>query len=305
LGVSSLFLAKNGWIILSLASALFDTSVHLCSKLSIKTLNELAVSSIMVMGASLVCLLLITVKGFWSSEALNNVGPDYFLFAVFIGFVAAVGMILFFRGLKESDISVTIPLLCFSPIFACGWSVLLVGEYPSSVGLVGVVVVLIGAYSMELGGGRKGILAPIKSLFSEKGARNTTIAVLCWSFCAVIERDAVLLVSPMFWSFSVLFFLGLFVMLYGYFFAGVKREDFISALRPITFVLSFSYAMMHVCQMNAIVSGFVPYVLSIKRMAILFSVVLGALIFKEKNLKQRAFGAVLMLVGVCIIALYS
>lgn len=74
---------------------------------------------------------------------------------------------------------------------------------------------------------------------------------------------------------------------------------------PVVFLLGFLFAMMHLCQMKAVVTGYVPYVLSIKRLAILFSVILGALIFKEKNLKQRAMAALLMIVGVAIIAFYA
>ena len=48
----------------------------------------------------------------------------------------------------------------------------------------------------------------------------------------------------------------------------------------------------------------VSYAISIKRLSILFSVIFGALLFKEENIGKRFFGALIMLVGALIIILF-
>lgn len=47
----------------------------------------------------------------------------------------------------------------------------------------------------------------------------------------------------------------------------------------------------------------VPYVASLKRLSILFVVIYGALIFKEKNIMRRSLGALIMLIGTFFIIL--
>ncbi|MCK4555658.1 MAG: hypothetical protein KAT83_03550 [Candidatus Aenigmarchaeota archaeon] len=46
------------------------------------------------------------------------------------------------------------------------------------------------------------------------------------------------------------------------------------------------------------------YVIAVKRTNTLFSVVFGAIFFKEKNIRGRLLGAALMVLGVAIISLF-
>ena len=45
----------------------------------------------------------------------------------------------------------------------------------------------------------------------------------------------------------------------------------------------------------------VAYMLSVKRLSLLFGVILGRLIFKEEHIRYRLLGASVMVAGVCLI----
>lgn len=60
-----------------------------------------------------------------------------------------------------------------------------------------------------------------------------------------------------------------------------------------------------VCQMTAVSLTLVAYVISIKRISAIFGVIFGYLIFKEKGIKERLLGAIIMVLGVAIITLFS
>src|SRR3989338_398201 len=47
----------------------------------------------------------------------------------------------------------------------------------------------------------------------------------------------------------------------------------------------------------------VPYLISLKRTSILFSVLIGILLFREKNFKQAIIGSAIMFIGVLLISL--
>ena len=55
-------------------------------------------------------------------------------------------------------------------------------------------------------------------------------------------------------------------------------------------------------QFFAIKMALVPYVMSIKRMSILFAVLYGAFLFKEENIKERLIGSIIMVISVVLIA---
>ena len=55
--------------------------------------------------------------------------------------------------------------------------------------------------------------------------------------------------------------------------------------------------------MTAISLTLVTYVIAIKRTSVIMSVLWGAIIFKEKGIKERLVGAVIMVLGVVLIVL--
>jgi len=55
---------------------------------------------------------------------------------------------------------------------------------------------------------------------------------------------------------------------------------------------------------TAYTMAIVPYVVSIKRTSILISVLMGGLIFKEKQLGKRLLAVLIMLAGVILITLF-
>lgn len=63
-------------------------------------------------------------------------------------------------------------------------------------------------------------------------------------------------------------------------------------------------AVLTLFHMIAVSMTLVAYAIAIKRTSILFTVLWGALLFKEKNFKERLIGAAIMLAGVLLITLF-
>jgi len=60
-----------------------------------------------------------------------------------------------------------------------------------------------------------------------------------------------------------------------------------------------------VCQMHALTLTLVPYVIAVKRVSIVFGVLLGAALFREPDLAHRLPGALVMVAGVFFIAVFG
>jgi uncharacterized membrane protein len=70
-------------------------------------------------------------------------------------------------------------------------------------------------------------------------------------------------------------------------------------LAPFGVINALKLSLQHI----ALSLTLVPYVVSIKRTSILFSVVIGWLFFKDNHIKKRLVGAGIMLVGAVVIIL--
>ncbi|MBT8763552.1 EamA family transporter [Desulfohalobiaceae bacterium Ax17] len=226
--------------------------------------------------------------------------PEY-LSLRFLGILALGGglnilaTILYIRAIQASDLSLTLPLLSFTPIFLLFTSPLMVGDKPEPTGFLGVFLIFLGSYI--LGSSKPGFWGPIKGLFSEKGPRLMLCVALIWSIAANVDKMGIRETSPFFWAFCVQAFIasGLTLLLF-------KQQKSISlGSRKNIFLLSLIglfTAMGLISQMSAVNIGLVPYVIAIKRLSIVFGVIIGALVFKEKDLKLRLCGAMIMLAGV-------
>ena len=67
--------------------------------------------------------------------------------------------------------------------------------------------------------------------------------------------------------------------------------------------LGFIDALKYFFQLAALQFTLVAYVISIKRTSAILCVIFGALIFKEKGIKERLTGSVIMVLGVLLITL--
>lgn len=74
-------------------------------------------------------------------------------------------------------------------------------------------------------------------------------------------------------------------------------------LRPLAFV-GLAAAATVLFHMLAINLALVAYVISIKRLSVLISVVFGFLIFREHGIRERLLGATVMISGVLLISLF-
>ena len=55
----------------------------------------------------------------------------------------------------------------------------------------------------------------------------------------------------------------------------------------------------------AYLDSLVPYIISVKRMSILFSIIFGYLIFKEKLFSIRLIGGIIMVAGAAMILTFT
>lgn len=213
-----------------------------------------------------------------------------------------VSTILYMKALKHSDLSISVPMLAFTPLFLLVTSPLILGEFPSLLGLIGIFLIVAGSYILNIHKRGEGYLSPFKALLKEKGPKLMLLVAFIWSITSNFDKIGVMNSSPIFWVVVINIFIAIF-MVPIMFRSSTNQVGVINANKKYLILIGLLSALTAVFQMYALTLTLVAYVITIKRTNAVLGVIWGHLIFKEKGIKERLSGALIMLMGVVLIAL--
>ena len=227
---------------------------------------------------------------------------SYFYIVVFINAIVwSIAIFLLMRSLETSDLSVSIPILSFTPIFLLLVSYILLKEFPSLQGLIGILIVVAGSYTLNISSIKSGYFEPIKSIFVKKGF-YMLIAAFLFSITASLAKIGINLSNPAYFMFVHYLFTSL--ILTTLFFNKInENKKQIKANFKYFLIIGISVAFSEILAATAFTLTIVPYVISLKRINVIFSVLIGFLLFKEKHFKESITGSIIMFIGALLITL--
>lgn len=284
------------WILLALISAFSLATSDALTKRALKEDNELVVAWLRLVFSLPV---LVVVFPFVEIPKIDATFWAAFFSALPLEIAA---LILYVKALRISPMSLTLPFLSLTPLFLIVTSRLLVGERITLWGAIGIVLIVIGSYTLNLSDIRKGLFEPLRAIFREKGSVYMILVAFIYSFTSALGKIGVEHSSPVF--FGTTYFIVVTIALTpflilnnqdGDLFIRIKR-DLWPALLPGVF-----YGLMILSHMFAIDISKVSYMVSIKRTSLLMGSLYGFLFFGETNIMQRLLGATLMFAGFLLI----
>ena len=283
------------WFVFAILTAFFESLRDISSKRSLRNVDEYAAGWAHRFFAT---LFLLPVLLFMGIPAIGGEFWAALLVGVLMNIVATV---LYMRALKRSDISLSVPIVAFTPLFLLATSPFMVGEFPAPLGLAGILLIVAGSYVMNLKERHRGHFEPLRALLREEGPRLMLAVALIWAVTSNLDKIGIRSSSTVFWAISVSALssvaLAILMLYKGGGRIGQVRTN-IGALVPIGF---FS-ALMLVFQTTAMSLTLVSYVISIKRTSAAMSVAVGHFLFGEKNVGERLAGSLVMIAGAILIA---
>jgi len=236
---------------------------------------------------------------------LPDLPPAFWYWIAFLLPAEILAMLLYMRAIRDYPLALTLPYLAFTPVFVAmtGWGLL--GERVSSLGLGGILLVVLGAWLLNfdkgVSGGWRDLVAPLGAIVRNPGSRMMLGVALLYSLTSVGGKGAMQYMSPE--QFGPFYFalLGVATLVL---FVG-HRPSLAHALwrRPWA-VLGVGLLMsaMVVTHFPAIQKVEVAYMIAVKRTSLLFGMVFGALWFGERHLGLHLVAGMLMVAGVFLIA---
>lgn len=285
------------WFVLSLITAISFAARAVISKKILKDTDEYIVA----WARSFFSLPFLLLLLFFTE--IPEIDITFWMYLGIGTVFVTIASILHMKALKVSPLSLTIPFMNFTPLFLLITSPLMLGEKPSIFGGIGILLIVFGAYVLNIQTFQKGFFEPFKAIAREKGSLFMLIVAFLFAISSNIDKIAVLKSSAIFYA--IIFQVGLSIVLFP--FVALKSKNRIMQLKNNLFgffMIGFLLALIVISHMTAITLTIVPYVISIKRTAAIFSVIFGYLFFKEKNFKQCLVGATIMVIGVLLITLF-
>lgn len=211
---------------------------------------------------------------------------------------------LYMQVLRICHLSLCIPLLAFTPVFLIltGWLVL--GEALNPAGLAGLGFVAGGSYllGLGLGGGRPAWWKPLAALMREPGARLMFGVAGIYSLTSVLGKLAILHSAPAFFGvFYPLAVGGCLAAVYPV--SRIRQGQALRSRLAVGLFLGAVVAGEIICQVFGMTLAPAAYIIGVKRLSILFSVMLGGWVLRERPVLPRLAAAGLLVTGVALIAL--
>lgn len=294
-------------LLAALSAAICQTATDLGSKAATREADDRAIllaqwglSAIVLIAVTLVSYpeLVSTPAVIWPKLIKRGFWPLLFWDSA----INIVSYLFYIRAFRLADASLVAPLTLLTPVLMLITSPIMLGEQTPLLGVGGVVFTVLGVGLLDAGktnqsGGRQRL--DFRLFIADPGARAMTATAALWSIGANIDKLGVLASSPVIWIASVTICIALFCLIY--WLAGPRPPVTPHALR-YAFFAGASMCIGNTVQMWALTVLFAPYVIAIKRLSALFTVLVSGR-FLQEDTGGRVFGALVMLLGSMMIAL--
>lgn len=286
------------WFLLSVGAAFFMASNSAFIKRFFSDLSPWEMSLIPYFyGLPLFAVALLFVD-------IPPIGPGFLPAMAWVLPMLMVAVILYYRAIQMSPLSLTLPFLSFTPVFVLLTGGLILEETLSPRGVAGMLLVVAGGYVLNLDSARYGFLGPIKAVWREPGSALMLAVAVLFGLTSVGGKVIILESSPLFAALVIFSLYGLvltpILVLTGK--ASLRNLTRRPLLGLVAGLIVFAEAVCHNMAMSLTAAA---YMITIKRLAGIFSVFYGWLIFKERGIRFRFLGTAIMTAGAALIALYG
>ena len=288
------------WFYLALISAVFSALAAISEKKVLFKLDALDFSFFV----SLVTLIFSIPFFFDAPLDMSLSTPLIILFAKAI--LSALAFLCVMLAIKNLEISEALPLLALSPGLVAVLGVLLIQDTLVINEWIGLALMLIGTYILELRKDDKSFFDPFKSLLRLNKYKYVFFALFLFSITSLIDRVLLKefkLPAYTFMAYQQLFFAVIFTTM-----ILIRKKKVNDIFKPLNknviyliLLISLFTVIYRYTQIEATKIAAVALVLSVKRLSVLMAVIIGGKLFKESNILKRLIAAVIILTGLIIL----
>jgi drug/metabolite transporter (DMT)-like permease len=228
--------------------------------------------------------------------------PGFVAWCLAFGVTQTLSTLALSKALKLSQISLVTALWKVSllVLLAMGYSI---GEAPSLLGILGVLLSVAGVYLLNVSRARISPWAPLATLVTDRGQRYTMLAALFYAPSVITIKQAILASNTAVGTFGTYLAASLVMTPIA---LGTSARHFGAVPRHWKeFVaLGLFASLTTLSQGYAYTLTLSSYVEAVKQIEILFAMAIGVLAFGEvQRVRESVWGAIVMLAGMVLLSL--
>lgn len=289
----------NMWFLYALASALFASVRRTSEKQLSHRLNHFTIGWTVQLMALPVLLLALLITG----PVFNpfKLGIDFWLptILIWVGFYP-LNTFLYINAYKHGELSRILPLSSLGPAVSLILGLLFLDQAPSLIAAIGVLIIVIGVYVLNLKG--RYLHNPLKILTADKANLYTFLVLLLVAIAGVLDKKAIDASGATYYSFVST--MGAVVTLYiSAKLSGIKETAQIRLHRKSLAITGSLFGLSYGAYIAALSTGPLAYVMALRSSsALLIGSLIGFTLFKEAFTKPKAVALLLIVTGSILLA---
>jgi len=282
-------------VLICIVSAFFWAAFDLTRKLTLEKISSINLLLIF----TITQLIIFFIWLFFEDFSINLI--PYLLPGITLIIIGLFSALLFLKAIKQSDLSLTIPLLSLSPMFSSLFSFFFLNEQLSNIQYLGIFLIILGTlilYSKKLT--IYEIIKSFKIILKNSSAKLMVLVSIIWSLTPVLDKICLKNSSVNIHGFIQS--LGMITLLIFLFKKDKVQTENTKKNWRIILLTVFIGSTATILQFYAILTNYVPIMESIKRsIGQLSSVFLGKIFFNEEVNKPKVVGVIALSIGVYFI----
>ncbi len=229
---------------------------------------------------------------------LISYGLDFWGYVLVAGFLCTLGTVCLIKALQCGELSVLGPINSYKCLVGLLFGFVILGEVPNAISILGVLLIICGSWF---------IFDTVQEGFSFKlFKRKDIILRFCALFLtgaeAAVLKKIILMSSPeesfILWCFSGFVFSALLMILFKKKIQPFFKKDLFAIL-----IIAICLGLMQYSTNLVFKRLDVGLSLALFQLSSIVAIVFGYKVFKESNIVKKLIGAIIMIVGSCLILL--
>ncbi|MDO8610806.1 MAG: DMT family transporter [bacterium] len=292
------------WIYLALFSALVYSLRSIVEKKSLVKIDKY----VLAFGLRIFALPFFVIPFILNPSLLvpiNDISILSWIAIIFVSVISSpIEVLFFYKALQMAEVTELVPLLSITPIFTMLFNLLIFHSYPSAIGLLGVLIIIVAIYVLNITKLKEGIFQPFLHLYHDRASRYLALMMIFNSLGVVIDKLAISGTNPYYYALINYSLLSITLAIIVF----VKAKNSVYQIKNNfkTFLLLGLIVFMYTIPRNFAISGSnAGYVAAVLSSSVIFSTIIGLVFFKEKNMFIKLASSMIAFLGISIIKLFG
>ena len=288
------------WFIAALSSAFFYSIKNILEKIYVHKVDKY----VLALAVRLFALPLFLIPLIINPSLIvsfHDLPITFWLATIYVSaFSTPIEMIFFYKALQGEQISYLVPILSFAPIITTIFGFIFFHEIPSPLGYLGIMLIVISVYLLNVTKVGEGFLEPFRRLSGNKSVRYLAVMLFFYSIAIVIDKVAITGANLYYYAFVNYLLVSISLFAITLYKAKSELTQLKTHFKPFALVGGI-VAIYTLLRFYALESGITSYVSSIMASSTIFTTIFGLIFLKESNKYIRIIVGVIATTGIILI----